>query len=150
MQIVLTFLSSLLFGVGLIVSGLANPAKVQNFLDIAGAWDPSLALTMGAAVAVTGLGYWFVFKLRRPVLTETFQLPTATRIDRKLLSGAALFGIGWGLVGYCPGPALVALPLGNPETLIFVAAMLAGMFAARTLPLPQRHKLEPINQQGRS
>ena len=150
MQIALTFFASLVFGLGLIVSGLANPAKVQNFLDVFGAWDPSLALTMAAAVLVTGLGYGLVFKRRRPVFAEVFQLPTATMVDRKLVTGAALFGIGWGLVGYCPGPALVALPLGNSETYIFVAAMLVGMIAARTLPLPQRQKLEPVNQQGRS
>lgn len=133
MQIALTFFASLLFGMGLIVSGLANPAKVQNFLDIAGVWDPSLALTMAAAVVTTGVGYLWVFKRRRPVLEESFQLPTATVIDLKLIGGAALFGIGWGLVGYCPGPAIVALSLGNQETIIFVAAMLAGMLAARTL-----------------
>lgn len=134
MQIALTFIASLLFGLGLIVSGLANPSKVQNFLDVAGNWDPSLALTMATAVIVTGLGYRLVFKRQRPVLADTFQLPTATAIDSKLLLGAALFGVGWGLVGYCPGPALVALSLGNPGTIIFVVAMLAGMLAARTLP----------------
>lgn len=150
MQIALTFLASLMFGLGLIVSGLTNPAKVQNFLDVTGAWDPSLALTMAAAVLVTGLGYSFVFKWRRPVFAEVFQLPTATTVDRKLVTGAALFGIGWGLVGYCPGPALVALPLGNLETYIFVAAMLVGMLAGRTLPFPQRQKLEPVNQHGRT
>jgi uncharacterized membrane protein YedE/YeeE len=133
MQIVLTFFASLLFGIGLIVSGLANPAKVQNFLDVASAWDPSLALTMAAAVVTTGSGYLWVFKRRRPVLEEKFQLPTTTTIDMKLVVGAALFGIGWGLVGYCPGPAIVALSLGNLETVIFVAAMLAGMLAARAV-----------------
>lgn len=150
MQIAATFLASLLFGLGLVVSGLANPAKVQNFLDIAGAWDPSLAFTMAAAILVTGLGYVFVFKRGRPVFADTFQLPTATKIDFKLVSGAALFGVGWGLVGYCPGPALVALPLGNLSTAIFVAAMLAGMLAARVLPSPQQQKLNSINQQVQS
>ncbi len=134
MQIALTFIASLLFGLGLIVSGLANPAKVQSFLDVAGNWDPSLALTMSTAVIVTGLGYRLVFKRKRPVLADAFQLPAASAIDTKLLLGAALFGVGWGLVGYCPGPALVALSLGNPGTIFFVVAMLAGMFAARTLP----------------
>jgi len=133
-QIALTFIASLLFGLGLIVSGLANPAKVQSFLDVAGNWDPSLALTMSTAVIVTGLGYRLVFKRKRPVLADAFQLPAASAIDTKLLLGAALFGVGWGLVGYCPGPALVALSLGNPGTIFFVVAMLAGMFAARTLP----------------
>ncbi len=138
MQAALTFVAGLLFGIGLIVSGLANPAKVQNFLDVAGAWDPSLALTMAAAVLTTALGYRWVFRRRRPVLEETFHLPTATAIDLKLVVGAALFGVGWGLVGYCPGPAIVALTLGNQETVIFVAAMLGGMIAARALPSPTR------------
>lgn len=150
MQIAVTFFASLLFGLGLVVSGLANPAKVQNFLDIAGAWDPSLVFTMAAAILVTGLGYVLVFKRGRPVFSEAFQLPTATRIDLKLLSGAALFGIGWGLVGYCPGPALVALPLGNLGTYLFVGAMLVGMLAARLLPSPQQQRLDPVNQQVRS
>ena len=134
MRIVLTFVASVLFGIGLIISGLANPAKVLSFLDVAGAWDPSLLLTMGAAVITTGLGYAWVFRRHRPILGDAFQFPTATAIDPKLVLGAALFGTGWGLVGYCPGPALVALSLGNLETIISIAAMLAGMFAARALP----------------
>ncbi len=138
MQAALTFVAGLLFSIGLIVSSLANPTKVQNFLDVAGAWDPSLALTMAAAVLTTALGYRWVFRRRRPVLEETFHLPTATPIDLKLVVGAALFGVGWGLVGYCPGPAIVALTLGNQETVIFVAAMLGGMIAARALPSPTR------------
>lgn len=147
MQIALTFLASLLFGLGLVISGLANPAKVQNFLDIAGAWDPSLVFTMAAAILVTRLGYVLVFKRGHPVFAETFHLPTATRIDLKLVAGAAVFGIGWGLVGYCPGPALVALPLGNHGTYVFVGAMIVGMLAARTLQLPQ---LKPTNKQVQS
>ncbi len=135
MQIVFTFVASLLFGLGLFVSGLANPAKVQNFLDVAGAWDPSLALTMAAAVTTTALGYALAFKRSRTFLGDAFQLPTATKVDAKLLLGASLFGVGWGLIGYCPGPAVVALPLGATQTIIFVAAMLTGMFMARILPL---------------
>ena len=134
MQIVLTFIASLLFGMGLIVSGLANPAKVQNFLDVAGAWDPSLVFTMAAAVITTGVGYRFVFSRPRPILAEAFQLPTAAVIDPRLILGSSVFGIGWGLVGYCPGPAIVALSLGGTQTITFVVAMLAGMFVARTLP----------------
>ncbi len=133
MQIALTFIASVLFGLGLIVSGLANPAKVQNFLDVAGAWDPSLALTMVAAVTTTALGYAVIFKRSRPILGDAFQLPIATEIDSKLLFGASLFGVGWGLVGYCPGPAVVALSLGGYQTIIFLTAMLTGMFAARVL-----------------
>lgn len=133
MQIVLTFIASLMFGLGLTVSGLANPAKVQNFLDVAGSWDASLAFTMAAAVVTTALGYGLIFKRSRPFLSDAFQLPTTTEIDVKMIGGAALFGIGWGLVGYCPGPAVVALPLGEPQTMIFLTAMLTGMFAARIL-----------------
>lgn len=134
MQIVLTFVASLLFGLGLIVSGLANPAKVQNFLDIAGLWDASLASTMAAAVLTTALGYALIFKRSQPLFSDAFQLPAATEIDIKMILGAALFGIGWGLVGYCPGPAVVALTLGEIQTMIFLAAMLTGMFVARILP----------------
>lgn len=134
MQIVLTFIASLLFGMGLIVSGLANPAKVQNFLDVAGAWDPSLLFTMAAAVITTGVGYRFVFSRPRPILAEAFQLPTAAVIDPRLILGSSVFGIGWGLVGYCPGPAIVALSLGGTQTITFIVEMLAGMFVARTLP----------------
>ena len=128
-----TFLSGLIFGLGLVVSGLINPAKVLNFLDVAGPWDPSLAITMAAAVGVTGLGYRFAFAKGKPILGETFQLPTASAIDARLLAGAALFGIGWGLVGYCPGPAIAGLSLGASSTVVFVAAMLAGMAIARQL-----------------
>lgn len=134
MQIALTFIASLIFGLGLIFSGLANPAKVQNFLDIYGAWDASLAFTMATAVVTTALGYALIFKRPRPILGDAFQLPAATQIDVRMILGAALFGIGWGLVGYCPGPAVVALPLGESQTILFAAAMLTGMFAARLLP----------------
>ena len=152
MQIALTFVASLLFGLGLLVSGLANPAKVQNFLDVAGAWDPSLALTMAAAVTTTALGYAVIFKRARPILAEAFQLPAATEIDGKLLLGASLFGVGWGLVGYCPGPAIVALPIGGYQTTIFLAAMLTAMFAARVLPslIARRATMKPSAQHRNS
>jgi hypothetical protein len=133
MAIVATFLSGLIFGLGLVVSGLINPAKVLNFLDVAGPWDPSLAITMAAAVAVAGLGYRLAFAKGKPILSETFQLPAASAIDARLLAGAALFGIGWGLVGYCPGPAIAGLSLGVSSTVVFVAAMLGGMAIARRL-----------------
>jgi len=131
MRVLSTFLSGLIFGFGLIVSGLINPAKVLNFLDLGGAWDPSLAITMAVAVAVTGVGYRLAFAKGTPILGGTFQLPAASAIDARLLAGAALFGIGWGLVGYCPGPAIAALSLGAGSTVAFVAAMLAGMALAR-------------------
>lgn len=134
MAIVMTFVASLLFGLGLIVSGLANPAKVQNFLDITGAWDPSLIFTMGGAAITTALGFWLVFKQDRPVFAEVFHLPTTRNIDGNLIAGAALFGVGWGLVGYCPGPALTALTIGGTPTLLFAGSMLAGMMLGRLLP----------------
>lgn len=133
MQIVATFISGLLFGLGLCVSGLANPAKVQNVLDVAGMWDPSLSITMGAAVLVTGVGYRFTLALGKPFFDKAFHLPSSGAADARLLAGAAIFGVGWGLVGFCPGPAIVALALGATPAFIFVAAMLAGMALARQL-----------------
>jgi uncharacterized membrane protein YedE/YeeE len=132
MQVIATFVSGLLFGLGLVVSGLINPAKVLNFLDITGTWDASLALTMAAAVVTTGLGYRFALAKPAPLFGGSFHLPTATAIDARLITGAALFGIGWGLVGYCPCPAIAALSAGSPSTFVFVAAMLVGMAAARS------------------
>lgn len=131
MQIAVMFVSGLMFAFGLIVSGLANPAKVLNFLDFAGSWDPSLALTMAAAVATTAVGYRLAFRRNAPLLGGVFQLPTVTDIDARLVGGAALFGIGWGLVGFCPGPAVTALGAGSGAAVIFVAAMLMGMLVAR-------------------
>ncbi|MCK0196930.1 YeeE/YedE family protein [Ancylobacter sp. 6x-1] len=123
----------LLFGIGLIVAGMSDPAKVLNFLDLAGSFDPSLALVMAAALAVTFIGYRLAFRRARPMLAPRFELPTRRDIDARLVGGAALFGIGWGLSGFCPGPALVSLGLSAPGTLAFVPAMLAGMWAARAL-----------------
>jgi uncharacterized protein len=135
-QIASTFIAGILFGVGLVVSGLANPAKVLSFLDVAGAWDPSLIFTMNSAVAITGIGYRLVFARRNPIFADGFHMRSPGRIDGRLLAGATLFGIGWGLVGYCPGPAITAISLGNRSTFIFVAAMLAGMTLGRLLPSP--------------
>ena len=136
MQITATFIASLFFGLGLVVSGLANPAKVLNFLDVTGTWDPSLIFTMASAVVITGIGYRLVFTRRYPIFSDSFHVPPPSSIDGRLLAGAALFGIGWGLVGYCPGPAITAISLGNRSTFIFVAAMLAGMTLGRLLPSP--------------
>ena len=127
MTLIASLLSGLVFGLGLIVSGMANPAKVLGFLDLAGAWDPSLALVMAGAIAV-GLVAFGVAKGRtRSLLGAEMKLPTSRQIDRRLVGGSLLFGIGWGIAGYCPGPALVALGMGQPKALVFVAAMLAGM-----------------------
>jgi len=131
MQVLTSLLSGLLFGLGLVVSGLINPAKVLNFLDVAGTWDLSLALTMAAAVFTTAVGYRFAFSRTRPAFGGAFHLPTAKDVDANLIGGAALFGIGWGLVGYCPGPAIASLPLGGVSTTVFVAAMFGGMAIAR-------------------
>jgi uncharacterized protein len=135
MPIIMTFLASLLFGLGLVISGLVNPAKVLNFLDVAGiwsgTWDPSLIFTMAAAVVITSIGYRLVMARQKPLCADQFHIPAASTIDAKLVTGAGLFGIGWGLVGYCPGPAITALSLAHSETFIFVAAMLAGMALGR-------------------
>jgi len=129
-----SLIAGLVFGLGLTVSGMINPAKVQNFLDIAGTWDPSLAFVMGAAVVVTFIGYRLVFGLGRPLFDRSFFLPALTAIDARLVLGSAIFGIGWGLGGFCPGPAISSLSVGGMGTYVFVAAMLAGMWAGRRLP----------------
>lgn len=121
--------SGLLFGLGLAVSQMMNPAKVLGFLDVAGAWDPSLALVMIGAVAVTLPAFRLVLKQPAPRLAAKFLVPGSAEIDAKLVGGAAIFGVGWGLVGFCPGPALAALSVGDSRVLIFVVAMLAGMAA---------------------
>lgn len=133
MNILFALISGLIFGLGLVLSGMANPAKVQNFLDFFGIWDPSLAFVMGGAILVTAPGYWIVRKRSEPFFATNFQIPTHKDFDRKLIIGASIFGIGWGLIGFCPGPALTAISFGLygeyalQETLIFVAAMLVGM-----------------------
>lgn len=124
-------IAGLLFGAGLSMSGMMNPAKVIGFLDITGHWDPSLAFVMLGGLIVTALGYKFVLRRDRPLFEPGFALPARRDIDPSLLLGAGLFGLGWGLAGYCPGPALAGIGFGNIETLTFVAAMLAGMIAAR-------------------
>jgi uncharacterized membrane protein YedE/YeeE len=134
MRLVASYLIGLIFGVGIAISGMANPAKVLNFFDVAGTWDPSLALVMGGALVITAIGYRLVLARPAPLLEARFQLPTATRLDIRLLGGSALFGIGWGITGFCPGGALPALGTGRIEVFAFVAALLAGMFAARAFP----------------
>ena len=127
MPIVTALLAGLLFGIGLIVSGMADPSKVLGFLDLAGAWDPSLAFVMAGAIAV-GLGAFAVARRRRTSLIGLdMQLPASTTVDRRLVGGSLLFGIGWGIAGLCPGPGLVALGMGQPKAAVFVLAMPAGM-----------------------
>jgi uncharacterized protein len=116
-----------LFGVGLAVSGMINPAKVVGFLDVAGGWDPTLAFVMGGALLVTIPAFRVILNRPRPVLADGFDLPTKSTLDARLLGGAALFGVGWGLSGFCPGPAVAALTTGLAPVFAFVAAMMAGM-----------------------
>ena len=120
-------IAGLVFGLGLILSGMGNPAKVQNFLDIFGTWDPSVGLVMGGAIAVGLVAFTWAKRRKTSALGEPMQLPTATVVDRKLLTGAAMFGAGWGLAGFCPGPAVMNLATLQMEVWLFVAAMLAGM-----------------------
>jgi len=121
------FFCGWLFAVGLGVAGMTQPAKIIGFLDVAGAWDPSLLFVMGGAVALGLVAFPWVLKRPSPVLEERFALPDKAAIDRSLLAGAALFGVGWGLSGYCPGPALVSLVTFKPSVLVFVACLLAGL-----------------------
>ncbi|HWI13648.1 MAG TPA: DUF6691 family protein [Burkholderiales bacterium] len=129
MNLISAFLAGLLFGVGLIFAGMVNPAKVIAFLDVAGAWDPSLAFVMAGAIFVGYFGYRYAGGLSCSLLGEAMHLPGKRPLDTRLLAGSAVFGIGWGLGGLCPGPALVALTTAQPKIFVFVAAMLAGMFA---------------------
>ncbi|MCJ2014751.1 YeeE/YedE family protein [Methylobacterium sp. J-076] len=130
-RLLAAFGSGLLFGLGLALSGMMDPGRVLGFLDVAGAWDPSLAFVLAGAVAVSALGYALRGRMARPALAPRFEVPTNRSVDARLLVGAVLFGIGWGLAGFCPGPALAGLTLGLPEVALFVAAMLAGMLLYR-------------------
>ena len=122
-----SLLAGLVFGIGLILSGMANPAKVLGFLDLFGRWDPSLAFVIGGAVAVSAVAFFIARRRSVSLLGAALKLPTARQIDRRLVIGSVLFGIGWGIAGFCPGPALVALGMGEAKAMIFMVAMLAGM-----------------------
>jgi uncharacterized membrane protein YedE/YeeE len=130
MSILLNLAAGLTFGLGLVISGMANPAKVLNFLDVAGNWDPSLAFVMLGAIAVTATGFQFVLRRPKPLLEQSFHLPGQSSIDRPLVVGSAIFGLGWGLFGFCPGPAITSLGLAATGTLVFVPMMLIGIAAA--------------------
>ncbi|MES2424420.1 MAG: DUF6691 family protein [Pseudomonadota bacterium] len=127
MQIFTALLAGLVFGLGLLLSGMADPAKVLGFLDLAGAWDPSLVLVMAGAIGVGLPVFHYAGKRRTTFSGAPLQLPLARQIDRRLVLGATLFGVGWGIAGFCPGPALVALGMGQGKAVVFVLAMLAGM-----------------------
>jgi len=124
-----SFLCGLVFGVGLLISGMTQPAKVLGFLDVFGRWDPTLAFVMAGAVAASSVGYALARRGKRPIIAARHLWPTRTDIDRPLVWGSALFGIGWGLVGLCPGPAVVNLATLSPQVIVFVFAMIAGMSA---------------------
>lgn len=130
-----SFLVGLIFGTGIAISGMINPAKVLNFFDIAGTWDPSLAFVMGGALMTTFLGYRLVLRRDAPLVEARFQLPSANHIDARLIGGSAMFGIGWGIAGFCPGAAVPALGTGKWEVALFVAALLTGLWVARKLPV---------------
>lgn len=132
-RVLAALLIGLVFGTGIALSGMINPAKVLNFFDVAGSWDPSLAFVMGGALAVTAIGYRLVLKRPAPLLDARFHLPARRDIDLPLLAGAGLFGIGWGIAGFCPGGSIPALGLGEPAALIFVAAMACGIAATRLI-----------------
>jgi len=128
-----TYLIGLIFGIGIVISGMGNPAKVLNFFDVAGTWDPSLGFVMGGALIVAAIGYQLAFRRKAPIYQPNFIVPTSNVIDRKLVFGSATFGVGWGLAGFCPGAALPVLGAGDPDVYIFFGAMVAGIFAARGL-----------------
>lgn len=135
MKIVLTGLAGLLFGLGLTISGMLDTARVLGFLDIAGgAWDPTLVFVLAGAVGVTAIGYGLVGLRSAPLYGERFELPTATEIDWRLIGGAAMFGVGWGIVGYCPGPAIASIGFAGTSAAIFCLAMVGGMILHRALP----------------
>lgn len=145
MVAVASLLCGLIFGIGLLISGMTQPEKVLGFLDIFGRWDPTLVLVMGAALAVSGIGFALVRRRNRPVLAPQHLWPLRTDIDRPLVVGSLLFGIGWGLVGLCPGPALVNLASLTPSVLVFVLAMATGMVMK---DLGERCLLRTTSQNG--
>lgn len=139
MKLIATYIVGVIFGVGISISGMANPAKVLNFFDVFGIWDPSLIFVMGGALVTTFIGYKLVFGRAAPVFEGSFSVPTSRKIDAKLLGGSAVFGIGWGIAGFCPGGALPALGTGRWEVFAFTVATVAGIFIARTaISLPAR------------
>lgn len=133
MQIIISLIAGLIFGLGLVISGMSNPSKVLNFLDLFGAFDPSLIFVMLGGILTTFIGYRLVWATGKPLLSGEYQKTVTTPVDGRLVIGAAIFGIGWGLVGLCPGPALTSLSLGGLSAFIFVAAMLIGMVVHRVI-----------------
>jgi uncharacterized membrane protein YedE/YeeE len=141
MSLIFSLLAGIIFGAGLTVSDMVNPARVLNFLDLAGHWDPTLIFVIAGGLAVTAPGYRLVFRRKAPIASEKFQVPMQRQIDSRLIGGSALFGVGWGLAGICPGPALADLVTLQPKVLVFVAAMLIGMIVT----VVWRDKIRPMN-----
>ncbi len=133
MRLLASYAVGLLFGLGIVISGMGDPAKVVNFFDVAGAWDPSLAFVMAGALGVAFVGYRLTFRRARPIFEARFSLPPAGVVDARLVGGSALFGVGWGIAGFCPGGALPMLGTGVIDVFLFVAALVAGMQATRLI-----------------
>ncbi len=131
MRFIFASISGLIFGFGLALAGMLNPSKVQGFLDIFGVWDPSLAFVMGGGIMVNAIGYYFVLKRDKPLFAEKFAIPTTKRIDKNLLIGSVIFGIGWGLAGLCPGPVISNVLLQPQDALIFLIIMIFGLYLGR-------------------
>ena len=142
------FAAGLLFGAGVTVSGMVNPMKVLNFMDLFGGWDPTLAFVMGGGLIVTLVGYRIVLARGAPLFAPAFNLPVARAVDAKLVAGAALFGLGWGLTGFCPGPAVASLVFGHAESFMFVAAMAVGMLGVRYARQRQQVRQELTEVEG--
>ncbi len=128
-----TLLAGALFGIGVTLSGMVNPMRVLNFFDLTGIWDPTLIFVMGGGLLTTLVGYHFIFKRKTPMFDDQFHLPLSKVIDAKLVGGAALFGIGWGIAGFCPGPAIASLVFGQAQSFIFLGAMIVAMLATKTI-----------------
>ncbi len=135
-RLAITLAAGLVFGLGLVISGMSNPAKVIGFLNVAGPWDPTLLLVMGGALAVTIPGFRLLRKRPRPLFSERFEIPSRKDLDARLIAGAALFGLGWGIGGFCPGPAITALATARLDVVLFVAAMIGGAVAHKLLFSP--------------
>lgn len=137
MKLIFALFTGLVFGTGIAISGMMNPAKVFNFFDVAGTWDPSLAFVMGGAVVITFIGYRLVWRRDAPFFGGTFQIPTSNAIDARLIVGSAIFGIGWGIAGFCPGAAIPALGTGRWEVVLFLVAVTAGFYLRRLIAATQ-------------
>ncbi len=142
MQTFIAALLGLLFGFGILIAGMGDPAKVLGFFDFAGNWDPSLAFVMGGALVVTAIGYSFVLSWRRPLLGARFNIPATTKIEPPLLVGSAVFGVGWGLSGFCPGGLIPVLGIGGTKPLLFLAGLVAGLIGTRVLRVRMQNRKE--------